>query len=383
MSCSVIKKYVFVHPEQAFGRAIEDERLQKEESDERAAKLRTSAIMVLKEKEHWKKQVLMLLEENKVLQKKLSICEEKNGHLKGDLQQATEEIGQRGQNISSQHQLSVLQTYHEGAMVAWLDKERQHDKAEEEVKRRDEKTVSLHQTLHCQKQEMDRMRASFSDLKESRGLKSSDKGCSSQVSQLKELLAQKDQEISRAHQKRIAHAKAHVDTLVLLNITQASLEESKQKCDSLEEKFCKFVTETAERYQKELSEEVSRLKKKVTERQERMKQQLCEKEESYRKELSDSDMKARKKLAELSENWEAKVLQWEKDKRELEERMLQREQCWNHEEAERKEQIQCLVEENVQLQVRCLGSSVLRMSFRSFQTYESEIKMCCLSLFSS
>ena len=112
-------------------------------------------------------------------------------------------------------------------MVAWLDTDRQHDKAEEEVKRRGEKTASLHPTLHSQKEEMERMRASLSDLKESRGLKSSDTGCSGQDSQLK------DQEISSAHQKRITHAKAHVNTLALLNVTQASLEESKQKCNSL------------------------------------------------------------------------------------------------------------------------------------------------------
>ena len=59
----------------------------------------------------------------------------------------------------------------------------------------------------------------------------------------------------------------------------------------------------------------------------------------------------------LGESWERRSQQWEKEKKELEETLRAKDEIWIHEEVQRKEEIQRLTEENLQLQVCCLSSS--------------------------
>lgn len=54
-----------------------------------------------------------------------------------------------------------------------------------------------------------------------------------EASQPKELLTEKDEEISRANKKSEARSRAHIDTLALLNSTQSPLEKSKMTIDDL------------------------------------------------------------------------------------------------------------------------------------------------------
>lgn len=57
------------------------------------------------------------------------------------------------------------------------------------MKKRDEQIVSLHQSLHTQKDETERMKSSHDNWKDSRGLKSTEMRWHSDFSQLKELPA--------------------------------------------------------------------------------------------------------------------------------------------------------------------------------------------------
>lgn len=277
---------------------MEDIRSQNEENKEWEDEWTSSKSMALKESKHSETELQMLLEENKALKRKLSISEEENGQLKADLQWGTEEIRQREQTISSlQHKLS----------------ERSHEGADEEI-------VHHHQTLQAQKEETDQMRSSLCNLEESGALLSSCEQCDNEMCQLRELLAEKDKEVLRANEKRRARVRAHIHTLILLTVTKESLEESKVKCDT-------------------------------------MRQKLSETEEGFRKKLFDTAMKVREEMSELSESWEARALQWQQEKRELENKLLLTEKCWIQEEAQWKQQVQRLTEENVQPQVRCFCSS--------------------------
>ena len=319
-----MKRMCFFGPcGQVFNKEREEVRWQKE-GDQNVAERSTTSTENMVHPEGFKGEVLMRLDENKALRTKLSIFEDENMHLKVNLQRATDETRRKEQTISSlHHQLSHLQLRHE-----------------EEMRKRHDEIISLHQTLQALTEEMDRMRA------------------------------KKDQEIIRADNKRRARVKAHIDTLALLAVTQSALEKSTQRCDALQEKLYKLLAEAEaeekhqqellekeESFRKELSEEVSRLTKELLDREKTMSRQLLETEDNFRKELSDMVMKATKEQAELSDGWVARALQWNQEKRELEDKMLLKEKCWIQEEEDRMEQIRHLTEENVQLQVSCFGFS--------------------------
>eukprot|EP00064_Thunnus_orientalis_P005367 superscaffoldBa00000521_g5381 len=141
------------------------------------------------------------------------------------------------------------------------------------------------------------------------------------VSQLEELLSDKEREISRANKKRRARTIAHIDTLALLNETQSALKQSQLACDSLEEQLRQRLTEKEEKDQRELSERV----------------------ESLQKELSETASKAREELSTVCGSWERRSQQWE-------EMLRAKDEIWIHEEAQRKEEIRCLTDDNLQLQ---------------------------------
>ncbi|CAK6970882.1 golgin subfamily A member 6-like protein 22 [Scomber scombrus] len=79
---------------------------------------------------------------------------------------------------------------------------------------------------------------------------------------------------------------------------------------------------------------------------------------------------SRKDLSVFTESWERKGQLWDKEKRELEETLQTTNQTWIQKEAERKEEIQRLKEENLHLQVRCLSSSFTHKGGASVETRE-------------
>ena len=138
-------------------------------------------------------------------------------------------------------------------------------------------------------------------------------------------------------QKIRALAKAHNESLVLLSAAQNELSESKLQCDALEKKLHNELAEIEGKHKKELSQ-----------------REYC-----HRKVLSDASVRASHELSELSLYWKARAQQWVQERRELEKMMHSKQIKWDQEEAERKEVIQRLTEENKQLRICCLLFSFL------------------------
>ena len=290
-------------------------RLMEAEMREMEEKLKTAAkIMVLKERESWKCDRQQLLDEKIALQRQLSVTETANRTLESDLNGAEETIGRLEQEISSlNHQFSALKEAHDNSrIILWRGLKKERQKAEEEMKKKDELIISLQQSLNAQKEGTERMGASADQS-----------SWQERVSKLEALVMEKDKEISRVTEKRRARTNAHINTLALLNETQSALTQSKHNCDALEEKL------SEQKWRKQLSEK-----------------------ESFKKELSEAAAVSRKELCALSGSWETRAQQWEKEKRELEESLLAKEKTWIQEDAEKKEEIQRLTQENLQLQVR-------------------------------
>ncbi len=286
------------------------------------------------------------------------------------------------------HQLCVYEKRYDDSIAAGRELKKEvrelkmeTKKAEEVIKKKDEEIVSLHQSLHAQKEETEQMQASFDPCKESSGL-STEARWQNEVQQLKELLTERDQELTRLLVKR------HACTLALLD-TFAQLTLSQQRCDSLQEQVQEQLAKTDDSEKKELSEKVESLKKELAERTESFRMELSRREESYRnkltereeslkKALSDRDEQMRRQLSqpdtfqkelsdrlltsgqELSargERWEKRAQQWGQEKRELEEMLLVKEKVWQHNEEEMKEDFSFLTQKNIQLRVHCLSLS--------------------------
>lgn len=153
--------------------------------------------------------------------------------LKVQLQKATEEIQQRHQTIDSLHSELCALKNHLGD-ISSSDMKKQLQEAEDNMKRRDAELVSLKQLLQTQQKEMEELRASLQDSETSQRSQTSDESCKQEISHLKELLAEKEQHISRVERKRQRRTAAYVDTLYLLTCTQAALQQQEEKCAAVE-----------------------------------------------------------------------------------------------------------------------------------------------------
>eukprot|EP00064_Thunnus_orientalis_P006035 superscaffoldBa00000611_g6049 len=168
----------------------------KAEMQEMEEKLRTAAkIMVLKERESWRSERGQLLDERRTIQRQLSVTEEQK----------------------------------------WKKLHEVLEKAAGVIKKRDERH---HNT---QREETERKRASVEE--EFSRLKSVKELAKKKVSQLEDLLRVKDEEISRANEKRRAHTIAHIDTLALLNETESAIKQSQLTCETPEEKLRKQLAD--------------------------------------------------------------------------------------------------------------------------------------------
>ncbi|CAK6976270.1 golgin subfamily A member 6-like protein 22 [Scomber scombrus] len=334
---------------------MEDMRRRMEgEMTELEEKMKTiTKLMVLKERQTWASERQQLLNEKRMLQKKLSDTEAAS---------SKETMGLSGDEISSlSHQLSSLKEKHDSSRIIFrreLIKERQ--RAQEEIKERDEVIICLQQRVQALEKDIERTTVSANES-----------SWRDNVSKLEALLCEKDKEVSRANEKRRARTCAHIDTLAQLSEAESALKQSKLTSDALTEKvqqqlsqreeshqkelsekehtFRKILAERDEKYMEELSKKVEICQKQFFEREQNLRRQLLEKT-NFQKELSETVESSRKELCVLSENFERRNRQWETEKRELEDKQQTTQQTWIQKEAERMEEIQRLTEANLHLQ---------------------------------
>ncbi|CAK6962019.1 golgin subfamily A member 6-like protein 22 [Scomber scombrus] len=295
-----------------YHRGMEDMRRHMEgEMMEMEDKLKTIAkLMVLKERKTWASEREQLLNDKRMLQRRLSDTE-------ADLNRSNEMMGQSEETSSLNRQLSFLREKHESSKILFQrELKKQRYRAEEEVKKRDEMIVSLQQRVQALEEDTKRTAASAN--------KSS---WLDDISEVEALLCEKDKQVNRANAKRIARTRAHIDTLAQLSEAQTALKQSKQQLSEREESH----------------------KKELFDREQDLRRQRSEKN-TFQKELSEMVESSRKELSVLTENWERRAQRWETEKRELEGTLQSSQQTLVQKEVERTEEIRRLTEENLHLQ---------------------------------
>ncbi|CAK6981939.1 golgin subfamily A member 6-like protein 22 [Scomber scombrus] len=292
-------------------------RLMEDQMRETEEKMKTvTKLMVLKERGSWRSERQQLVEENRKLQRKLSLTENTKKTLESDLIKAKDTIRELGEVINSLNdEFSALkERFDTSRIILWKEMKKECQKVEEEIKKRDEMIVSLQQNLEAQKEETKR-----------RGASGDETSWQERIRQLEALLVEKDLEISRVTKKRRARTYAHIKTLALLSETQSALEQSEETRDALENNLQRQLSQKEENWRKQLSET-----------------------ENFKKELSEKLQRSRNELLVLSGSWERRAQQWKKKERKL--RWKGDKRTWIKEEVKKKEEIQRLTKENLQLQ---------------------------------
>lgn len=139
----------------------------------------------------------------------------------------------------------------------------------------------------------------------------------SDTNQLKEKLVDKDYQLSEARKKRQRRNMAHTAAMNQLSLTEAALEESRQKLDGLQLNLQKKVEEQDTILQSQLEQTKGGVKGQLGEEVRRRQRELWEGEKSMQRQQESF----KKKLRELSELWQAKTAE---KQRELEEKIQQR-----------------------------------------------------------
>lgn len=171
--------------------------------------------------------------------------------LMAQVQKATEVVQHREQTIEDLHsELSALKN--RLGKNSSADLKKQFQEAEDSMKRIDEDLVSLKQLLQTIQKEMEELRGSLQDSKTSQRSLTSEESCKQETSHLKELLAEKEQQLSRVKRKRQRRTAAYVDTLHLLTCTQAALQQQEEKCAAVEAELVKIKAEQQQSPQQEL-----------------------------------------------------------------------------------------------------------------------------------
>lgn len=168
------------------------------------------------------------------------------------------------------------------------------------------------------------LKAALQEFEGSKGLQRSEESWKQEISQLKELLNEKEQHISRVEKKRRIQTLAHSDTLALLTSTQAALKEQKRKCALLEAE--------------------------LDDQQQCFQRELQIKEKSFR-ELFQTLKWSEEELYDMCCQWEEKEESWTQRHAELEETLQKRGNIWEQEAASHMKQIQHLKDEVHRLQV--------------------------------
>ncbi|TWW67136.1 GRB10-interacting GYF protein 2-like [Takifugu flavidus] len=213
-----------------------------------------------------------------------------------------------------------------------------------------------------------------------------------EVQHLREALAEKEEQLSRAVKRRQMRTVAHVEALTLLNSTQAALKESELKCASLEETLHSQQQENEETHRRELMEQEEGLNQKLLviqeefetklqeerqrshEEKEAMRQQLFLEEKTFQKLLDEETQKYHEKilqkeelmkqqlvvkeenfnrmLADVHQRWERTAQTWVQMNEELEHKINESQRFRTHEEAKNKEELQRLSEAILQLELQ-------------------------------
>lgn len=168
-----------------------------------------------------------------------------------------------------------------------------------------------------------------------------------EVNQLRELLADKEQQVSRAARSGQMEADAHRETLSLLRSTRAALEESKLRSASREEELLQQVTRAC----RELREEEEARRRELSEAEERFEERLAEKEEELHERLLQQD-ELMKLLNRVCQEWEASARLWAEKQREVGELIRENTNIWKQVEAEYKREVRHLREDLLQLRGR-------------------------------
>lgn len=141
------------------------------------------------------------------------------------------------------------------------------------------------------------------------------------ISQLKEQLAEKAQQlngaIERSQRRKIAHSKAVND----LRVTKETLEMIKGKHEALELKLQKQLEEQDTIFKRELEETKVSFQKKLSRLFKQHQEELVEREKKRKDQLHQEDESFKKQLMELSQLWVAKAQQSAENQRELEEKI--------------------------------------------------------------
>lgn len=141
------------------------------------------------------------------------------------------------------------------------------------------------------------------------------------ISQLKEELAKKAQELSAVIEKSQRRKIAHSNAVNELRVRKEALEEIKGKQKALELKLQKQLEEQDTIFKRELQEKKDSFQKKLSSLLKEHQQELFERDKKRKNQLRQEDESFKKHLMELSEQWVGRAQQSAEKQRELEEKI--------------------------------------------------------------
>lgn len=154
-----------------------------------------------------------------------------------------------------------------------------------------------------------------------------------EISQLRELAAERDQQISRVQHEQATQKVANMETLALLSSTEAALRHQEEEYAGLKDQHSLQLADLELRHQTELSNA----------------------KENFQSVIAGKIMENKQALVDLQEQWGAKEEAWCEMRRKLEETILKNENIWNEKETTHMEEIQLLRDGMAELQVSHLN----------------------------
>lgn len=222
-----------------------------------------------------------------------------------------------------------------------------------------------------------------------------------EIQQLKNALAEKEEQLCRAVKRRRMRTVAHVEILRQLNTSEVALKESNLKCASLQSQLQeikgtqgKELMEQEEGWkhkllviEEEFEKKLEEQNQKSNEENEALREQLIQQQEKFEKLLEEEENKYHERIREKEQSWKQELFNMEQTLADVTQRWEQADQKWvqmreeledklkesnrfRQEEAEETAELQRLTEAVLHLEVRC---SSLCSSSRSFQMMSSEI----------
>lgn len=184
---------------------------------------------------------------------------------------------------------------------------------------------------------------------ERRDLQTSADNWKQEVGQLRGILADKEQQVSKAMRSRQMETDAHMESLTLLRTTRTALEEIKLKSASHEEELRQQVSQAEESRRRELREKEDVSRQELSEVEDRFEKRLAEKEEQLHRQLLQQE-ELMKLLNQVCQQWEASTQNWAEKQKEVGEMIQENTNSWKQMEAEYKQEVQHLREGILQLQ---------------------------------